>query len=83
MTSLGDDALHQPEEALILAHTQVGLAEVLLENPRGSEEWFTRAIEAGEALIKAGHDSPEVKHAFACALRHRAEMLAARSQAIE
>jgi hypothetical protein len=77
LTSLGDDALRQREEALILAHTQVGLAEVLLENPRGSEEWFTKATELGEALIKAGHDTPEVKHAFACALRHRAERMAA------
>ena len=69
LTSLGDDGLRQPEEALILAYTQVGLAEMLLENPRGSEEWFTKAIEDGEALIKAEHDTPEVKHAYACALR--------------
>jgi serine/threonine protein kinase/tetratricopeptide (TPR) repeat protein len=77
LTSLGDDGPRQPEEALILAHTQVGLAEMLLENPRGSEEWFTKAIEEGEALIKAEHDTPEVKHAYACALRQRAERSAA------
>ena len=77
LTSLGDDGLRQPEEALILAYTQVGLAEMLLENPRGSEEWFTKAIEEGEALIKAEHDTPEVKHAYACALGRRSEKSAA------
>jgi serine/threonine protein kinase len=77
LTSLGDGSLSQPEEALVLAHTQVGLAEALLGNARESEKTFTQAVRQGEALIKAEHDTPQVKHAFACALRHRAETLAA------
>jgi serine/threonine protein kinase len=75
LTALRNGAIHQPEEALwlLLAHTQVGLAEVLLENPGGSEEWFTQAIGQGEALIQSGHDTPEVKQALACSMRYRAE----------
>jgi hypothetical protein len=77
LNSPGDKAPRQPEEALILAHTQVGLAEESLGNGQASDAAFTRAIEQGEELIKTGRDAPQATHALACALRYRAETRAA------
>jgi tetratricopeptide (TPR) repeat protein/tRNA A-37 threonylcarbamoyl transferase component Bud32 len=73
LNSLGDKTLRQPEEALILAHTQVGIAELLLGNGRESDVAFGQAVQQGENLIKTGKDIPQVKHALACALRYQAE----------
>jgi serine/threonine protein kinase len=76
LTERDGEPIRKPDLSLLLAYTQVGLAELLLERPRESEDWFTRAVEQGEALINGEHDTPEVKHAFAVALRYRAERLA-------
>jgi serine/threonine protein kinase len=68
------DALHHPDEALwaLLAQSQAGLAENELGNPGGAEESFALAIGRGRALIEAGHDNPQVKHALAQALGQHA-----------
>jgi len=77
LESLAPDAAGPADEALLLAHLELGAAGVLLGNTPEADRSFTKAIDQGEALIRAGNDTPQVKYAFAQALRSRAETRAA------
>jgi serine/threonine protein kinase len=79
LTPLAGQGVDHPGDArfLIMAQNQVGVAERGLKNDRESEKWFSLATQRGQALLDAGQDGPAIKHALACALNNRAELLAA------
>jgi serine/threonine protein kinase len=79
LTPLAGEGVDRPGEAqlLLMAQDQLGVAERAIENHQGSDNWFALAIQRGNGLRNAGHDSPETKHALACVLNDRAQLLAA------
>jgi tetratricopeptide (TPR) repeat protein len=75
---LAGKGVDHPDVALVLlmAHHQFGVAERRLKNGQESKRQLDLAIKRAESLLEAHYDSPTVKHALACALNDRGELLA-------